>query len=187
MSRKIKLALIIVLVVGTTLVLLNSFAEGEVHAKEEVLIEKDIEAVWEVMGSQYAQVHLWSSNFKASKPGGKPKLPGLDYLHRATQTTRGETLQELDEFDPVHHSLSYHITKGAPKIAKEASGIWSLKSMGPEKTRVVLEFHMATKGVLGLVMIPLIKKNIGKAAAQIGEELKYYMEKGKPHPRKVAS
>ncbi|MDB4286151.1 SRPBCC family protein [bacterium] len=155
--------------------------------RTELVINKNAEAVWDIMGNQYAQVHLWSSNFKASKPGGKPKLPGLDYLHRTTQTDRGETIQELDEFDPVNYSLAYHITKGAPKIAKEASGVWSLDVIEPEKTRVILEFSMEPNGLAGLILTPLIKMKLGKAAAEIAQELKFYIENKTPHPRKLKS
>ena len=99
--------------------------------KKEVIIEKKVEDVWEVMGNQFAQVDVWCSNFKTSKPGGKAKFPGLDYSYRDTTTDRGQTIQELDSFDPAKHSLNYHITKGAPGIAKKASAVWSLISIEP--------------------------------------------------------
>jgi hypothetical protein len=138
------------------------------------------------MRNQFAEVHLWSTNFKDSKSGGNSKFAGLDYSERVTVTDRGETIQELDVFDSTTHALSYHITKGAPSIAKHASAVWSLNSDEANKTTVVLVFNLETKGVLGFLMTPLIKKGIGKSATEIAEELKYYVENGKPHPRKVS-
>lgn len=159
----------------------------KVQAIKELIIDKNIELVWEIMGNQFAQVHLWSTNFKDSKSGGSAKFSGIDYSERITQTNRGETVQELDAFDSINHSLAYHITKGAPGIAKRASAVWSLRGEGENKTKVVLEFNMETKGFLGALLSPLIKKGMGKSALEIAEDLKYYVENGNPHPRKVNS
>ena len=158
-----------------------------IHVQKEITINKNVSDVWEVMGNQFAQVHLWSTNFKDSKPGGNSKFAGIDYSERITVTARGETIQELDSFDAATHALTYHITKGAPSIAKHASAAWSLKENKGNKTTAIIAFKLETKGFLGLLMTPLIKKGLGKATLEIAEELKYYVENGSPHPRKVKS
>ncbi|MGL1886000.1 MAG: hypothetical protein OCD76_05755 [Reichenbachiella sp.] len=182
-----RMMIITVAVISVLLIGLYFMAEKNIHVKKELVIDKDIRAVWEVMGTQYTQVHLWSTNFKESKAGGNPKLPGLDYLHRITLTNRGETIQELDELDGENYSLTYHISKGAPAIAKSAVGIWSLAPVEPNKTRVIIEFKLETNGLKGLMLSSIIKLKLGKSAMEIGEELKFYMENGEPHPRKVES
>lgn len=188
MNSKLKKIMIII---GTAIIILLSglylMAEKNINVKKELVINKDINAIWEVMGDQYTQVHLWSTNFKDSKAGGNPKLPGLDYLHRITQTERGETMQELDEFDTDNYTLSYHISKGAPEIAKTAIGIWSLVPFEPSKTKVIIEFKLETNGFKGLLLSSIIKLKLGKSAMEIAEELKFYVENGNPHPRKIES
>tara|TARA_R110000744_G_scaffold320650_2_gene426811 strand:- start:996 stop:1538 length:543 start_codon:yes stop_codon:yes gene_type:complete len=174
------LVIILAVVIGLYFVL-----DKRIHVQKELVVNKKVEEVWEVMGNQFARVHLWSTNFKDSKPGGSSKFPGLDYSARITVTDRGETIQELDAFDTAEHSLAYHISKGAPGIAKQASAIWSLNSDEADKTIVVLEFNMETKGFLGFLMTPMIKMGMGKSAAEIAGDLKYYVENGTPHPRKV--
>lgn len=184
MKKKLMSILAIILAV---IICLYFVLDKKIHVQKELVINKKVEEVWEVMGNQFAQVHLWSTNFKDSKPGGSSKFSGLDYSERVTLTDRGETIQELDSFDATTHALSYHITKGAPGIAKHASAIWSLNSDEANKTTVVLEFNMETKGFLGFLMTPMIKMGMGKSATEIAEDLKYYVENGKPHPRKVES
>jgi len=44
---------------------------------------------------------------------------------------------------------------------------------------------MEVKNILGYLLSPIIKLKIGKAAEEISEELKYYMENGKAHPRNM--
>jgi hypothetical protein len=151
----------------------------------ETTINRSIGDVWEVMGNQFAQVHLWSSNFTSSKAGGQAQFPGLDYSHRDTITDRGQTIQQLDAFDSENHNLSYHITKGLPPIASNAVGNWSLKRLGDNKTKAVFEFEMKPKNLFLLMLTPIIKKKLRTASNIIGEDLKYYLEKETPHPRKL--
>ena len=141
---------------------------NKIHVQKQLIIEKNVEDVWEVMGNQFAQVHLWSTNFKDSKPSGRSKFSGIDYSERITETNRGETIQELDSFDSTTHTLAYHISKGAPSIANHASAVWSLKNNAANKTTVIIEFNMETKGFIGLLMTPLIKKGMGKCYGNSG-------------------
>jgi hypothetical protein len=184
MKKKLMYILAVILVF---IVCLYFLMDKKIHVQKELVINKNVEEVWEVIGNQFAHVHLWSTNFKESKPGGSSKFPDLDYSERVTLTGRGETIQALDSFDAASHSLAYHITKGAPSIAKHASAVWSLKSDEVNKTTVILEFNMETKGFMGFLMSPLIKIGIGKSAIEIAEDLKFYVENGSPHPRKVKS
>jgi hypothetical protein len=176
------LAVILVIIIGLYFVM-----DKKIHVKKELAIDKKVEDVWEVMGNQFAQVHLWSTNFKDSKPGGTSKFTGLAYSKRITETDRGTTIQELDAFDATSYSLAYHISSGAPSIAKHASAVWSLKSDGANATTVVLEFNMETQGFLGFLMTPMIKLGMGKSAVEIADDLKHYVETGTASPRKVKS
>jgi hypothetical protein len=102
-------------------------------------------------------------------------------------TEKGENYQELDEVDPHNYKLAYHISKGVPRIAKSALGDWSLSKVSKEQTSLNVHFILETKGLLGFVMSPIISSKIRKASTEIAEELKYYLENGKPHPRKLES
>jgi hypothetical protein len=180
-TKKIMIAA--VLIIAVPIIILSIIGQRKIHVTTTLTIHKNIDEVWEVMGKQFGEVHLWSSNFKDSKPGGDKNFDGIDYSHRATVTERGETIQVLDVFDSVNYQLAYHITKGIPGIAKSASGVWSLKPVQSNQTKVILEFDLVSKNILGYLLSPMMKLKIGKSAAEIAEELKYYLESGQPHPR----
>ena len=171
----------------TALLLVHFFASRTLQFNEEVTINKPIDEVWEILGNQFTKPHLWASNFKSSKPGGDPKLPGLTYRHRATVTESGDNWQELDLFDSKNYALSYHISKGVPSIAKRAVGDWRLTKISETQTQLNVDFILETKGLLGFVMSPVASKKVGKASTEIVEEFKYYVENEKPHHRKLAS
>jgi len=149
--------------------------------KVQVNINKSIEEVWEVMGQRFAEAHIWSSNFKSSKPGGEAKFPGLDYSLRDTITDRGNTIQELTAFDNEAHSLSYEITQGAPEIAKRAASNWYLEKEGTQ-TVVKMDTIMEPKMPLPAEMEAKIQQGLSASFQQLAEELKYFVENGIPHP-----
>lgn len=148
-------------------------------------IEKPITEAWEVMGNQFGYAHLWSSNFKTSKPGGKAKFDGLSYSLRDTTTDRGNTIQELTAFDPQNHSLTYQITKGAPEIAKMAGATWSLVEQSNTSTLVIMDFVMKPKIALNEEMETKIRMGLTASVKALAEELKYFLEKGEPHPNNL--
>jgi hypothetical protein len=148
--------------------------------KVELTIEKSIQEVWEVMGSQYGYADKWSSNFKTSKPGGEAKFSGLEYSLRDTTTDRGNTIQELTAFDPNKFTLSYIITKGAPEIAKMADATWSLSVESENSTKVSMDFIMEPKMEINTEMETKIKMGLTASVKELTEELKFYLETGKP-------
>ena len=149
--------------------------------KVAVTINKPVSEVWEVMGKQFGHAHLWSSNFKTSKPGGEPKFEGLDYSHRDTTTERGNTIQELTAFDPVNHTLTYEITKGAPEIAKSAISTWYLED-SEQGTVAHMDTIMEPKMPLPGEMETKIQMGLTASFNQLANELKYYLENGEVHP-----
>ena len=149
----------IALIVTIPLIILSIIGQKKIHIKSELTINKNTDDVWEVMGKQFGDVHLWSSNFKNSKPAGDKIFEGIDYSQRITLTDRGETIQVLDTFDSANYKLTYHSSKGLPEIAKTAVGIWSLKPIQNNQTMVVLEFNMESKNIIGYLLSPIIKLN----------------------------
>jgi hypothetical protein len=152
------------------------------NVKAELTIEKSIREVWEIMGNQFGDVHKWSSNFKESKPGGPQKFEDINYSLRETITDRGITIQVLETFDPKNFILKYYITEGLPEIAKSAHATWFLKQISEHKTRVVMDFELEPKAPLNAVMASKIKMGLKASTTVLAEELKYFMENGKPLP-----
>jgi hypothetical protein len=182
MTRKKKRGFGISLLILILIFIANLFFSYTVEVKQELPINANIDSTWQVMGTEFSDIYLWSTFFIQSKAGGYKKFKEIDYSTRVILTEDGENTQVLDVFDPAAHSLSYHITKGKPGIAKEASAIWSLVDLGPNKTKVVLEFKMVTKGWIGLLMSGKIRSKINSTSTEMVKDLKYYLEKEKPHP-----
>ncbi|MFT5512208.1 MAG: hypothetical protein ACI8SE_000605 [Bacteroidia bacterium] len=153
---------------------------------KELIINKPIEDTWEVLGNQFGNIDKWSSLILRSEVSGKATLPGVNYSVRSTETTGGPTKQELTAFNPEQHTLSYKAIAGAPFFAKAIRATWSLSKNKSDATDLVLDFEVDFKRIAG-ILTPIVKKKLGKVGDELLEELKFYVENGKPHPRKLAS
>jgi len=182
MTKKKKRVFASALLMLSLIFIANFFISYTVEVKQELTINANIDRTWQVMGNEFSDIYLWSTYFIQSESGGQKKFQEIDYSSRVTLTENGENTQVLDVFDPEAHSLSYHITKGRPGIAKEASAVWSLVDLGPNKTKAVLEFKMVTKGWVGLLISGKIRSKINSTSSEIVKDLKYYLEKEKPQP-----
>jgi hypothetical protein len=152
--------------------------------KVKVKINKSIDEVWKVMGDQFGEAHLWSSNFKTSKPGGEKKFEGIGYSLRDTTTPNGNTIQELKEFDAENYSLQYEIIAGKPEIAKFVSSHWYLKE-SEEGTIAFMDSVLEPKQELPQEMTSKIQKGLTASFQTLADELKFYIEEGKPHPNNL--
>jgi hypothetical protein len=154
--------------------------KNDMNVKAKLTIEKSIGEVWEIMGNKFGDVHKWSSNFKQSKPAGPQKFEDINYSSRETITDRGITIQVLETFDPKNFILKYYISEGLPEIAKSARSTWFLKQISIDKTLVVMEFKLEPKAPLNDVIASKIEMGLKGSTTVLAEELKYFIENGKP-------
>ena len=151
---------------------------------KKTTINKPVEEVWEVLGNQFGEISNWASIIKESKVYGESKMNGVNYSIRETNTLNGITKQEITSFEPEKHSLSYKSLTGTPPIIKEVRALWSLTKSDSNTTNLVMDFNADMKG-LGFILVPIVKKKMGKIGDDLIEELKFYVENGKQHPRKI--
>ena len=155
--------------------------------KKNAIINQPIENVWEVLGDQFGEISNWASVISESKVFGDSKLKGLNYSQRETNTTQGITVQEMTSFNPKQYSLSYKGISGTPFFIKSTNAKWSLSKKNEGSTQLNMSIDIQTKGILGFILGPVVKLKLGKLGGGLVEELKYFLENGVPHPRKMAT
>ena len=153
---------------------------------KELSIQKPVEEVWEVLGNQFGAIDKWASVISESSVSGQPKFQGVNYSVRNTTAVTGKGQQELTGFDPQNHVISYKSLSGTPPIVKQIHAEWSLKEKGSNKTELVLDFQAQMKGI-GHLLSPIAKKKLSKIGDELLDDFKYYVENGKPSPRKLAA
>ncbi len=152
--------------------------------KKEIIINRPVEDVWEVLGNQFTTAFTWARGLTHSEGFGKPKFEGATCSNRTCEVSGFGTIQEdLKMFDARNHVLSYEVVKGFPGFITSAINTWSLQKTG-NQTRVRMHLKMQVKGFKGAIMGPMMKIQLNKTVSGVIEDLKIYVETGNPSPSK---
>lgn len=153
--------------------------------KRTVTIHQPIEPVWDVLGNQFGQAHVWASSVNHAETYGEATLEGAAYSNRSCNTTAGNVKEVIRAFDPKRHVLSYEVLEGFPFFVAKGQNTWKLSSQGPN-TQVDMDIEIITQGIFGKIMTPMMRLQMNKLADEAVDDLKYYLEHDLiPHPRKV--
>lgn len=147
-------------------------------------IAKPVQDVWEVAGYQFGHAHIWGSILRHSEGHGE-KISGPVCDSRTCNIQGMGTVKEkVIEFNPDQHTLAYEVVQGFPFFVKRAVNRWHLSEKGTH-TEICMHAEIELQGFIGTLMGPLMKFQINRILHTAVEDLKYYIENGRPHPRKL--
>ncbi len=149
----------------------------------EIVIDKPVVAVWEVVGTQFGEAYRWASILNHSEAHGRKISEQVCESRTCDIQGMGRTLEKLTAFDPEAHALTYEVMEGFPFFVERGVNRWRLVEEGG-RTRVISNAEIVTKGVIGALMRPMMKMQMTGMMRRTLEDLKYYVERGVPHPRK---
>ena len=152
--------------------------------KKSLILNAPIDRVWDVLGNDFGGAAKWASGLYHSEGYGAPQLAGAACNNRACDTSFGKIKEVIRVFDAKNHHLAYEVIEGFPGFIKSGVNNWRLTSLG-DKTRVDIHFIAVTRGLLGKIMGPMMKMQMGKALGNAGEDFKAYVETGRPSARKA--
>ncbi|MFT4805960.1 MAG: hypothetical protein ACI9YE_003190 [Psychroserpens sp.] len=152
--------------------------------RTELIIEKNANEVWHVMGIQFDEIHIWASFFKDSKPSGEKKFDGIDFSARDTIVEGGTNTHSLDLFDSDNFILSYTVTEGAPSFANKAGAEWALEIIDEHTSKASITVNLDLKDAIPEKKVSEVKSWLNESSNDMLEDLKHYVETGNSHPRK---
>lgn len=153
--------------------------------KNTITILKPIADVWDVLGNDFTNAYRWSSDLKHSEGTGRHVANGVCETRHCDVKGMGKIQEKIEIFDPENHILAYEVTHGFPFFVKRGVNHWTLVSQGNYSTRLEMNAKLETKGLIGAMMAPMMKMQMGGMLKRVAEDFKYYVETGKPHPRKL--
>lgn len=153
---------------------------------KHITIDATADKVWKVAGRDFASIGKWATAVSHSTINDKlASVNGSPVGGRFCETSFGTASEEFTAFNDDKKTYSF---KGVfkSKMFNDVTSSMKVKSIDAKTTRV--EITPALKlTFLGTLMYPLIRMQISKVTDEILDDLKYYVENGKPSPRKLAS
>ncbi|WP_298316026.1 SRPBCC family protein [uncultured Aquimarina sp.] len=153
--------------------------------KKEIIINKRIEEVWEILGNQFGDAYKWASGLNHSKAFSPPVINGAPSNNRSCELPSGKIKEVIRKFDPSNYVLEYEVIEGFPFFVDTAINNWQLTKISSEETKVNMHLIVKTKGLIGSVMNPMMKMQLKKQLIHIPNDLKYYVETGNPSQNKA--
>lgn len=161
---------------------------------KKIRIEKPASEVWKILATDFDKAGDWMSVVKKSyvKEGDHEVIdaPMSGRVCELSAQPNGlRAYETITDFDEDNRSMSVDIVPAnTPKlfpITKNTLCV-SVMSIGHSSSRVIWSVEPQLKSYARL-MAPLVKLGLGKAFMDVLEELKFYAETGKPHPRNELS
>jgi hypothetical protein len=153
---------------------------------KQVVINAPAEKVWGVLGRDFANVGNWATLVAHSEVNTEATVVNNSPVGgRLCNTSIGKVSEEFTEYDDQNMSFSF---KGVITSKLFTKLIISNKVVViDENTSEITATPHIELTFLGTLMTPLIKLQLSKAVSGGLDDLKYYVENGKPSPSKVAA
>jgi len=153
---------------------------------KQVTINAPADKVWEVLARDFADTGTWATAVSSSV-AHKDVAP-VNNSHvggRVCQTDFGEVNEDFTAYDDQNKTFSY---KGdiKSKILKNVTNSAEVISQDENTTLVKITPEIGLS-FIGMFMAPMLKMKLSKLTDEVLDDLKYYVENGKPSPRKLAS
>jgi len=153
---------------------------------KQVSINASAGKVWEVFARDFANVGAWATAVSHSDvhkdiaPVNNSPVGG-----RVCQTDFGAVNEDFTAYDEQNKTLSY---KGSIKSKTLTSLTNTAELTSPDENTTIVKITPEVKlSFIGMAMYPMIKMQLSKITDEVLDDLKYYMENGKPSARKLAS
>jgi len=167
----------------------------------QVVINAPLEAVWHVLAERFESVDEWSSGVPRSRAANVSEttpsetdvsVTALSEVEGAPVPGRvcesdwrmfDEVIETIVEYGEDPYFFKY-TASGTPAWMGVASNKWHVEAIDDETTLVYFEPAIEPASRVGKVMVPLFIRFARKLATDTLDDLKVYVETGRPSQRK---
>jgi hypothetical protein len=156
--------------------------------RAETIIHAPANAVWAALGTRFGRIDEWAAPIAASKMDGEAHVGAV----RTCQFTGigpfkpGIVQEQLTEFDAETMNLAYVAVDGLPTFAEGAVNRFSVHALSDDRCLVRSQATMQLRGPMRMFSW-LVRHRLERVGSQVLDELRYFVERGRPSPRKLQS
>jgi Polyketide cyclase / dehydrase and lipid transport len=154
----------------------------------QAMINASAEDVWSAVAHDFDRVALWASAVPASHEAPDAVPPaGCPVGGRTCQTTMAmfpEVEERIVAYDAVGRTLTYEPVRGMPRFVANARTICRVFAIDQRRARVSFTAIVTTRGIAGSLIAVAMRLQMGRAGARGLDDLRHYVEHGRPSPRK---
>ena len=153
---------------------------------KQISINASADKVWDVLGRDFANMGVWATPVTHSVANNEiAKVNNSPVGGRVCETSVGKISEEFIAYDDEKKTYSFRGVFDS-KMFKSVISSAQVTSVN-ENTAIAKITPDIKLSFIGILMYPMIKMQLSKLIDQILDDLKYYVENGKPSPIKLAS
>jgi hypothetical protein len=161
----------------------------ELH--NEIVIDRPAAAVWQVLAERYADVSEWAAPITESHCSAGGDSPEVGTVRACAiagfgPVQPGVVKEQLVTLDRARLVCEYIAVAGMPRFVAHAMNRWSVHPVDATSCRVRIHATVRLRGLMVILAWPF-KWQMQSAGSKVAEELKHFVERGAPHPRKLAA
>ena len=158
--------------------------------RNQIYIDASADQVWEALGERFMMVSEWAAPITSSCPVDQ-RTPGIGVTRSCTIAAFGPVepgivKERLTKFDRERMVFEYEAIEGMPRFVEHAVNRWGIVSVNDARSIVRIHATVRLRGI-ARVFSWLFERQFQSGGARVAEELKYFVERGEPHPRKQAA
>jgi len=140
----------------------------------------------EVLGERFADIGEWAVPITASSLDGTLGRGAVRTCRTACfgPVPAGTIKERLLDFDPDAMSFAYEAIGGMPGFMADAVNRWSVHPLDGQRCLARTHATLTLRGPAALLGFMLNRK-LRADGSRVLDELRYRVEHGRPHPRKV--
>lgn len=151
-----------------------------------ISLQAPIDSVWDLLARRFHEVGVWAAAI--DKSGALNVTTGsAGIADRVCDTPDGVFKEQMVSFDETMRTFSYLAYEGLPGFVRRGGSTWRVRDLGGGKTEVSMHMKFLLSPVAEVLMGWMLKRQMGKAADSVLEDLKVYAETGKISDRKRAA
>ena len=178
----------------TTLLVLFTFnltmmAQNGFDVQREITINVPAAELWEMVGPGFVEVYKWSSNVDHAEGAGEAEFEGAVCSERFCDVNvKGfsKISEKLTKYDEKRMNLAYEVRDGMPGFVTRAVNDWTVVSVGPNQSKLVMKAEFRSKGFMGKLMNGAMEKKMNETLQTVLMDAKIYAETGKISSSKQA-
>ena len=135
-------------------------------------IDVPANAVWKVLGEQFADVADWTEAIDKSsldRPLGEGAVRTCD-LKAFGPSPAGKITEELTLFDHKSHSLTYVVLSGVPRFMRFIENAWTVEPVNDHRSRVTSRATFRLAWWI-LPLSPVLRIQLGRGLRSFAHEL----------------
>ena len=155
----------------------------------DIMIDAPLETVWKVAAHDFDKVDEWSSGVSLSDVAESDlDTAAGDMAGRVCLTAFGKCYEMFEQYDEQGHTFTYkaQFEKKPPGI-KRARNTWRVEAQSASQVRFSMTVETELNRFPGILMWLPMRLQIPRVLDMNLQELKHYIETGKPHPRKLVA